>query len=169
MCNRAVDVLQTHSNTKVSDDNVIHYHLGMLTQIFASAKDKPKLDSLKKYGEAQDADKKGKQQQKPTLPQDNIPAWPQLIDVKEMKATDNALDEGTNAIRLFKAGQDPLKPVPRKKRVGGALFLDGGGLSTVTDYRASLDKHDLSSTPSTSSRTKKRKSDSSDEVRCWST
>ncbi|KAK0451398.1 uncharacterized protein EV420DRAFT_1766427 [Desarmillaria tabescens] len=175
MCNRAVNVLQTHQDTKVSDDNIVHYHrmdplvvrgskdqlkpdiVGMLTQIFASPKDKLKLNALEKYGEAQDVVKRSgglRQKPIPPLPENNIPAWPQLIDAKEMKATDNALDEGTNAIRLLKAGQDPLKPVPRKKR-------DGSGLSATTDCRTSVDNQ-ASDIPS-ASRTKKRKSDSSDE------
>ncbi|KAK0234903.1 hypothetical protein EDD85DRAFT_1024792 [Armillaria nabsnona] len=85
-----------------------------------------------------------------------------------MKATVNVLDaDGKNAVRLskLKAGQDPMKLVPRN---GGDLFLNGGSLS-ATEYWTSLDKDsedvdNVSSAPSAaSSRTKKRKSDSSDK------
>ncbi len=120
MHNRAIDVLQTHPKTTVSDSDVVHIIrsdplavrgsmeqlkpdiVGMLTQIFASATDRASLAALVEYGEAQDADKKNKEQQesKP-LASDHIPAWPQLTDAVEMKAVDNALDEGTNAIRLL--------------------------------------------------------------------
>ncbi len=120
MHNRAIDVLQTHPKTTVSDADVVHIIrsdplavrgsteqlkpdiVGMLTQIFASATDSASLVALEKYGEAQDADKKDIEQQESKPPgSDHIPAWPQLTDAVEMKAVDNALDEGTNAIRLL--------------------------------------------------------------------
>ncbi len=101
-----------------------------------------------------------------------------------MKATDNALDDGKDAIRLLKgtvtllrvfplllntllAGPVPLKPAPRNKWAGGSLFLDGGDQDAATEYPTLLEKQavdDISSTLSVSSRTKKRKLNSSEEA-----
>ncbi len=69
------------------------------------------------------------------------------------------------------ANQDQLKQVSLK-RVEGALFLDGGGPGAATEHLTSPDKQvvdDIPLTPGVSSRNSKRKSDSSDEVCCWST
>ncbi len=58
------------------------------------------------------------------------------------------------------------------ERIEGALFLDSGGLGAATEHLTSLDKQvvdNIPSTPDVSSRTRKRKSDSTDEVRCWFT
>ncbi|PBK89666.1 hypothetical protein ARMGADRAFT_1015274 [Armillaria gallica] len=83
-----------------------------------------------------------------------------------MKATDNALDDGKDAIRLLKAGPVPLKLAPRNKWAGGSLFLDGGDQDAATEYPTLLEKQavdDIPSTLSVSSRTKKRKLNSSEE------
>ncbi len=198
MHNRAIDVLQTHPKTTVSEGNVVHIIrsdplavrgsteqlkpdiVGMLIQIFASATDSASLLALEEYGEAQDTDKKDKERQESRpLAQDHVPAWPQLTDAVEMKAVDNALDEGTNAIRLLTGmitsrrvvalcswtlldGKDPLKPVPRKKRIVNPRAVPENVTSEVEE--------DADGTPSAlsaaSSMTKKRKSDSNgDEVR----
>ncbi|PBK66026.1 hypothetical protein ARMSODRAFT_366773 [Armillaria solidipes] len=64
------------------------------------------------------------------------------------------------------AGQDLQLKQVSPERVEGALFLDGGGLGVATEHLTSLDKQVLGDIPSTlgvSSRTRKRKSDSSDE------
>ncbi|KAK0234907.1 hypothetical protein EDD85DRAFT_791824 [Armillaria nabsnona] len=77
-----------------------------------------------------------------------------------MKATDNALDDRKDAIRLLQAGPVPLKPAPRNKWAGGSLFLDGGDHDAATEYPTLLEKQavdDIPSTLSVSSRTKKRK------------
>ncbi|KAK0211826.1 hypothetical protein IW262DRAFT_1322892 [Armillaria fumosa] len=173
MHNRAIDVLQTHPKTTVFDSNVVRIirsdpltvrgsmdHLkpdivGMFTDIFASATDQESLLALEKYGAAQDAAKTIAQEKKCELPsKDDIPAWPQLINVVEMKAADNALDEGTQAIRLLKDGEDPLKPMPQKSRKPRA----------VTENLTSEVEEDADGTPSipseASSMTNKRKLDS---------
>ncbi|SJL09024.1 uncharacterized protein ARMOST_12400 [Armillaria ostoyae] len=85
-----------------------------------------------------------------------------------MKANDNTLYEGMKAIRLLEAdqAQDLQLKQMSPKRVEGALFLDSGGLRAATEHLTSLDKQVLDDIPSTlgvSSRTRKRKSDSSDE------
>ncbi|KAK0475749.1 hypothetical protein IW261DRAFT_1492684 [Armillaria novae-zelandiae] len=174
MQNRAIDVLQTHPKTTVLDSHVVHIIradpltvrgskdklkpdiVGMLTQIFASVTDRASLAALEKYGEAQDAAKTVAQEEKCELQsKSDIPAWPQLINVVEMKAVDNALDEGTHAIRLLnKAREDPLKPVPHKNRKARA----------VAENLTSQVEKDADGTPSipseASSMTNKRKLDS---------
>ncbi|KAK0440229.1 hypothetical protein EV421DRAFT_788739 [Armillaria borealis] len=85
-----------------------------------------------------------------------------------MKANDDTLYEGMKAIRLLEAdqAQDLQLKQMSPKRVEGALFLDSGGLRAATEHLTSLDKQVLDDIPSTlgvSSRTRKRKSDSSDE------
>ncbi len=70
------------------------------------------------------------------------------------------------------ANQDLQLKQVSPERVEGASFLDGGGLGAATEDLTSLDKQVVDYIPSTlgvSSRTRKRKSDSSDEVRCWFT
>ncbi|PBK66012.1 hypothetical protein ARMSODRAFT_960459 [Armillaria solidipes] len=178
MHNRAIDVLQTHPKTTVSDADVVHIIrsdplavrgsteqlkpdiVGMLIQIFASATDGASLVALEEYGHAQDADKKDKQhQESKLLAPDHIPAWPQLTDAVEMKAVDNALDEGTNAIRLLTDGKDPLKPVPRKKRIVNSRAAPENLTSEVEE-----DADGTPSTPSAaSSMSKKRKSDRNED------
>ncbi|KAK0430247.1 hypothetical protein EV421DRAFT_2041947 [Armillaria borealis] len=83
-----------------------------------------------------------------------------------MKANDDISDEGMKAIRLLEADQDLQLKQVSPERVEGALFLDGGGLRAATEHLTSLDKQVVDDIPSTlgvSSRTRKHKSDSSDE------
>ncbi|SJL09007.1 uncharacterized protein ARMOST_12383 [Armillaria ostoyae] len=83
-----------------------------------------------------------------------------------MKASDDTSDEGMKAIRLLEADQDLQPKQVSPERVEGALFLDGGGLGAASEHLTSLDKQVVDDIPSTlgvSSRTRKRKSDSSDE------
>ncbi len=65
------------------------------------------------------------------------------------------------------AGPVPLKPAPRREWVGGSLFIDGGDQDAATEYLVLLEKQavdGIALTPSVSSRTKKRKLNSSEEV-----
>ncbi|PBK89669.1 hypothetical protein ARMGADRAFT_1167431 [Armillaria gallica] len=70
------------------------------------------------------------------------------------------------AIRLLQADQDLQLKQVSPERIEGALFLDSGGLGAATEHLTSLDKQvvdNIPSTPDVSSRTRKRKSDSTDE------
>ncbi|KAK0451409.1 uncharacterized protein EV420DRAFT_1560826 [Desarmillaria tabescens] len=173
MCNRAVDVLQTNELTAVPDDDIVHYYrldphvvkgsrdqlkpdmIGVMTRIFASAEGKLKRDALKKFAEDRELDTKkgdieGQGPMQKTLKPDNIPSWSHCTHIKEMKATDRALDDRTKAIRLLsKDGQVPLKSFPRKR------WVENGQL----DKQAA----DIPLMPGNPSRIKKQWSDNRDK------
>ncbi|KAG7446129.1 uncharacterized protein BT62DRAFT_1076518 [Guyanagaster necrorhizus] len=123
LCNRVIDVAQMQSGTEVSNDDNIEFFrmdpysvrgsndavrpdiVGMLRTIFKLPDCQEARDRIKKFGR----DKR--------CPSRFVPGWPHVIEVKEMKATDDTIDEGVGAIRLLtKDGKDPMTTRPKKNR-----------------------------------------------------
>ncbi|KAK0191591.1 hypothetical protein F5146DRAFT_1121775 [Armillaria mellea] len=85
--------------------------VGMLRVLFNSAEGTAAHEFIKTIGD------KSEQSKGTRKHDDNIPGWPQVVEVKEMKGTDDAIDEGYDAIRLkTKDHLDPLTTRPKKNR-----------------------------------------------------
>ncbi|KAK0452052.1 uncharacterized protein EV420DRAFT_704485 [Desarmillaria tabescens] len=127
LCNRVIDVVRPKSKNRLSKKDLIQFHrmdpcvvrgstdkvspdiVSMLRAIFNKPKNAAARNFVKTIGKANFKSKPSNAK--------FIPGWPHIIEVKEMKATDDTIDEGYDAIRLLtKDGKDPLTTRPQKKR-----------------------------------------------------
>ncbi|PBL01794.1 hypothetical protein ARMGADRAFT_228786 [Armillaria gallica] len=128
LCNHVIDVLQGRPNLMVQEGDVIRFDridpyvvrgstanvkpdiMGVLRILFNT----PEGISAQEFINTVVDDKDSKSKRKHT---DYIPAWPHVLEVKEMKGTDDTIDEGYDAIRLkTKDDKDPLTTRPQKNR-----------------------------------------------------
>ncbi|PBK65634.1 hypothetical protein ARMSODRAFT_961000, partial [Armillaria solidipes] len=143
LCNHVIDVLQGRPTSMVPEGDLIRFDridpyvvrgstemvkpdiVGMLRMLFSTPggiaaqefintigdKSNTVVDEANAIG---DKSKEPKSKRKHT---NYIPGWPHVLEVKEMKGTDDTIDEGYDAIRLkTKDGKDPLTTRPQKNR-----------------------------------------------------
>lgn len=131
LCNHVIDVLQGRPNLMVQEGGVIRFDridpyvvrgstamvkpdiVGVLRILFNTPEGIAAHEFINTIGDKSntvvdepnpngDKSKESKSQRKHT---DYIPGWPHVLEVKEMKGTDDTIDEGYDAIRLKTKGK----------------------------------------------------------------
>ncbi|SJL01219.1 uncharacterized protein ARMOST_04537 [Armillaria ostoyae] len=122
LCNHFIDVLQGRPTSMVPEGDLIRFDRidpyvhtrGIAAQEFINTigdKSNTVVDEPDPIG---DKSKESKSKRKHA---NYTPGWPHVLEVKEMKGTDDTIDEGYDAIRLKTKGKIPsLKPMCFKNR-----------------------------------------------------
>ncbi|KAK0484246.1 hypothetical protein EDD18DRAFT_1112042 [Armillaria luteobubalina] len=144
LCNRVIDVLYGQPTSEVREEDLIGFFpidpyavrgsmamvkpdmVGVLHILFTTPEGIEAHKFIKTIGDKSNtatADEPNPNGDKYTKSKstreraNRIPGWPQVLEVKEMKGTDDTIDEGSDAIRLkTKDGKDPLTTRPKKNR-----------------------------------------------------
>ncbi|KAK0490347.1 hypothetical protein IW261DRAFT_1387665 [Armillaria novae-zelandiae] len=142
LCNHVIDVLQSQPTSEVPEGDQIRFHrvdpyvvrgsMAMLKPDIVGVMDKLLVSTpegiaahkwIKTIGDKShpvvvaEPNPNGEKSKGSKDPRRHIPGWPQVLELKEMKGTDDTIDEGSDAIRLkTKDGKDPLTTRPKKNR-----------------------------------------------------
>ncbi|KAK0498092.1 hypothetical protein EDD18DRAFT_1461191 [Armillaria luteobubalina] len=159
LCNRVIDVLHRQSTPKVGKEDLIQFFpidpyvvrgsmamvkpdmVGILHILLSTPEGVEAHSFIKTIGDKSttaivvESDPNGDKSKESKNTRNHIPGWPQLLEVKEMKGTDDTIDEGSDAIRLkTKDGKDPLTTRPKKNRTYSkdkVNVMDSSGLESV--------------------------------------
>ncbi|KAK0490361.1 hypothetical protein IW261DRAFT_8410 [Armillaria novae-zelandiae] len=131
LCNRVIDVLHGQPTSEVGEEDVIRFDpidpyvvrgsvvkpdiVGVLRVLFRTSEGIKAHKFIQTIGDKSnpivvvEPDPNGdkSKESKTTRNQhaNDIPGWPQVLEVKEMKGTDDTIDEGSDAIRLKTKGK----------------------------------------------------------------
>ncbi|KAK0479930.1 hypothetical protein EDD18DRAFT_841061 [Armillaria luteobubalina] len=159
LCNRVIDVLHRQSTSKVGEEDLIQFFpidpyvvrgsmamvkpdmVGILHILLSTPEGIEAHNFIKTIGDKSttaivvESDPNGDKSKESKNTRNHIPGWPQLLEVKEMKGTDDTIDEGSDAIRLkTKDGKDPLTTRPKKNRTylkDKVNVMDSSGLESA--------------------------------------
>ncbi|KAK0231483.1 hypothetical protein IW262DRAFT_1292362 [Armillaria fumosa] len=162
LCNHVIDVLQGRPALKVPECDLIRFEridpfvvrgsiamvkpdiVGVLRILFSTPEGIEAHNFIKTIGnkpntavvvEPNPNGDKSKESKSTRKHANYIPGWPHVLEVIEMKGTDDAIDEGSDAIRLkTKGGKDPLTTRPKKNRTylkDKVNVVDSSGLESA--------------------------------------